>query len=472
MKHASRLPLIALASLVATPASWAQQQQARPVSGPANRDALVATLDSLARNYITEAPAAGLSIAVIRRGDTLLLGGYGQRDRERHLPAEASTVYRVGSITKQFTSAAVMRLVDRGAVRLEDPITKYLPQYPQWKGVTVRQLLNHTSGIRSYTSSKEWRTQATKDLAPSAVLAFIEKDTLDFPSGTKWRYNNSGYMLLGMLLEKVTKQPYAALMERDFFRPLGMRTAGYCPSTPTDPQHAVGYSHREEAFRHSEPLSMTHPYSAGALCMSVPDFLRWQSALMRGKVVSAKSLALMTGPESLSTGKSTSYGMGLAPGKVGTHATVQHGGSINGFSTQQFWFPADSLSIVTFVNTDGADPDWLVHNVAATLFGMPLTKKKLDVVPLAAADRAKYEGTYTIALPDGNLLPFRLFAEGDELMGQGEGHGKTPLRYLGDDTFGADFDPTVRMKFRVEGGRVTGASLFQRGATMAMTRKP
>jgi CubicO group peptidase (beta-lactamase class C family) len=472
MMHALRLPLIALATLVAARSIGAQQQQARPVDGPSKRDVLVATLDSLARNYITETPATGLTIAVVHRGDTLLLGGYGERDRERHLAADASTVYRVGSITKQFTAAAIMRLVERGAVRLEDPVSKYLPQYPQWKGVTIRHLLNHTSGIHSYTASAEWRKHAAEDLSTAAIVGFVEKDTLDFPTGTRWRYNNTGYMLLGMVLEKVTKQPYATLMERDFFRPLGMRTATYCPSASSDALHAVGYAYDDESFRLAEPLSMTHPYSAGALCMSVPDYLRWQSALTRGKIVSARSLALMTGPESLSTGKSTSYGMGLAPGKVGTHATVQHGGSINGFSTQQYWFPAESLSIVAFVNTNGADPDWLVNNVAAAVFGMPTTKKKLETVPLAAADRAKYEGAYDIMLPDGNVLQLRIFAEGDQLLGQANGQGKMPIRYLGDDTFGVDFDPKLRMKFRVEGGRVLSGSLLQNGETMAMKRKP
>ncbi|MDB4881895.1 MAG: hypothetical protein JWL95_661 [Gemmatimonadetes bacterium] len=472
MPHALRLPLLVLATFVTSQAGWAQQQQAQPLASAAKRDVLVATLDSLGRNFILDAPATGLTMAVISRGDTLLLRGYGERDRERHLSADASTVYRVGSITKQFTAAAIMRLVERGAVRLEDPITKYLPQYPQWKAVTVRQLLNHTSGIHSFTSSAEWAKHANEALAPAAVVAFVEKDSLDFPSGTKWSYSNTGYSLLGMLLEQVTKQPYSTLIEREFFKPLGMRTASYCPSVPSDVRDAVGYSEKDGAFRQSAPLSMTQPYSAGALCMSVPDFLRWQSALMRGKVVSAKSLTLMAGPELLTNGKPTGYGMGLAPGMVGTHATVQHGGGINGFSTQQLWFPADSLSIVTFVNTEGANLDWLVNNVASAVLGMTLSPKKLQTVALSAADRAKYEGTYLIASPDGNTLELRLFTEGEELLAQPNSQNKLPVRYLGEDTFGVDFDPKLRLKFIIEGGRAVGGSLLQNGETMPMKRKP
>jgi D-alanyl-D-alanine carboxypeptidase len=214
---------------------------------------------------------------------------------------------------------------------------------------------------------------------------------------------------------------------------------------------------------------MTHPYAAGALCMSVPDYLSWQHALMGGKIVKPATLALMVGPETLANGTKTGYGMGLAPGTIDTHADIQHGGSINGFSTQQFWFPADSLSIVTFVNTDGADPDWLVRNVASAVFGLPITPKRVPSVPLPAADRARFVGQYDITRRDGSLLPFKLFAEGEELMAQAEDQGKTPLRYLGDDTFGADFDPKLRLIFKLENGKVTGATLLQGGATMAVT---
>ena len=340
------------------------------------RAALVARLDSIATGFLAESPAAGMTIAVVSRGDMLLLKGYGERDREKHLVADTSTVYRIASITKQFTAAAVMRLVERGSVKLEAPITTYLPQYPQWSSVTVRQLLNHTSGIKSYTSVPEWRARSAADLTPAQLVAFVEKAPFDFPPGSNWRYNNTGYILLGMLLEKVTKRPYAALVARDFFTPLGMRSARYCPSRPTDAAFAVGYDEAAGKYRPAEYLSMTHPYAAGGLCMSVPDYLRWQSALYHDRIVSARSLALMAGPETLTVGDrrgtTTGYGMGLGRGNVGTHPTIQHGGSINGFSTQQYWFPKDSLSIVAFINTSGAEQNWLVDNLASAVLGIPV----------------------------------------------------------------------------------------------------
>jgi D-alanyl-D-alanine carboxypeptidase len=470
-----RFPLVGLLlALAAAPVGAAQQQP--PASTRPSRAEIVARLDSIATDYLAEAPATGVTIAVVSRADTLLLKGYGERDREKHLVADANTVYRIGSITKQFTAAAVMRLVERGTVKLDDPITKYLPQYAQWSPVTVRQLLNHTSGIHSYTSTPNWRARWADDLTPAQVVSFVEKDTLDFAPGSAWRYNNTGYMLLGMLLETVTKQPYASLLDREFFQPIGMRSAAYCPSKPADAAYAIGYTKDGASFKPAPYLSMTHPYSAGALCMSVPDYLRWQSALHSGRVVGTNSVALMAGPEALTSGSKqgtkTGYGMGLATGVLGTHQIIQHGGDIHGFASQQYWFPADSLRVVAFVNTDGANQDWLVKNLASAVLGLPVTPLRPRAVPIAAADLAKFAGDYDIGLPDGRVLPFRIFVEEGELMGQAEGQGKGPLKYIGNDTFGADFDPTVRLIFTVESGRVTSAKLLQRGATMNVTRRP
>ena len=386
---ALRTPLAAFLTLTLALSACAQA----PTSGVADpsRSVLVARLDSIAADFITASPASGMTIAVVSRGDTLLLKGYGERDRENHLPADVSTVYRIASITKQFTVAAVMRLVERGSVGLDDPITRFLPQYPQWSSVTVRQLLNHTSGIKSYTSTPEWRQRWNDDLSPTQLVAFVEKAPFDFPPGSAWSYNNTGYMLLGMLLEKVTGQPYAALVQREFFEPLGMQSATYCPSRPTDAAYAVGYDEENGKYRRSEYLSMTHPYAAGALCMSVPDYLKWQSALHGGRIVSAQSLALMAGPETLTVGPkkgtTTGYGMGLARGNVGSHPTIQHGGSINGFSTQQYWFPNDSLSVVAFINTNGAEQNWLADNLASAVFGMPVRRKGAPAAAIKVTGR-------------------------------------------------------------------------------------
>jgi D-alanyl-D-alanine carboxypeptidase len=455
-------------SLIPLALSLGAQAPTRPV--------LVARLDSLARDFLVDAPAAGATVAVIKGSDTLLFSGFGEQDRERHLPADRATIYRIGSITKQFTSAAIMQHVQDGRLHLTDRLGTLLPEYPAWKDVTLRQLLNHTSGIHSYTASKSWAPHMADPLKPAEVMAYVASDTFDFAPGTAWRYNNSGYFLLGMILEKVEHKPYAQIVRDRFFAPLNMRSAAYCPNAPTDPHYAAGYDRQGASVAPTARLDLSSPYSAGALCMSVPDFLTWQTALTSGRVVSPATYTLMTTADTIASGLHTGYGFGLAPGMLGAHRLVQHGGDINGFSTQQLWFPDDSLRVVVFANTLGSAPDRLALNLVRATFGMPVVvaPKLPPIVPLAAADRAKYEGTYDLTRANGSVLPLHVWIEGDALVSQAEGpgQGKIPLRYLGNDVFGADFDPSVRLTFTIENGKAAKVRLLQGGGSIEGQRRP
>jgi len=449
----------------------------QPTTAPATtRAELVARLDSLARDFLKEAPAIGATVAVVRGSDTLLLTGVGERDRDRHLPAETGTIYHIGSITKQFTSAAILRLVDAGTLSLADSLGKLLPQYPQWRNVTLRQLLNHTSGIHSYTTSGEWPRHWKEDLKPAAIVDFVAKDTFDFAPGTQWRYNNTGYMLLGMVLERTTGVPYAEYIRRTFFVPFSMRSATYCPSRPTDKAYASGYDLNAGRIEPTKYLSMTQPWAAGALCMSVPDFLRWQTALTTGQVVPAATYARMSTSDTLSTGGLTNYGFGLMPARLGTRTMIHHGGDVHGFSAEQLWLPDDSLRVVVFTNTLGSNPEFLARNLASTVIGLPLrTKTKLpQSVFLAAADRAKYQGMYDIVLPSGRVLPLRVFGDADGLAAKGEAPGQGTIRlvYLGSDSFGAEFDASLRLTVVFENGAAVKARLMQGGVTMEGARRP
>ncbi len=363
---------------------------ALPLNAQGDRRALTARLDSISRAWLAAGPSAGASIAVVRGSDTLLLEGIGERDHERGLPATSATVYRIGSITKQFTSAAIMQLVEQGRIGLNDPLTKYLPQYPQWRTVTIRQLLNHTSGIHSYTGNADWVKTWNDDLTTAQIVAFVAKDTFDFTPGSAYRYNNTGYVLLGMILDKVTGTPYPTLMQRRFFTPLGMRTATYCPSVITAANDARGYDRGAGVITSSKFLSMTHPYSAGALCMSVIDYLRWQTALTSGRVVTPASYTMMSTSDTLPNGKPVTYGFGLVPGLLGTHRMVQHGGGVNGFNTMEMWFPDDSLRVVVFSNTVGSNPNALARTLASTVLGVPLPVST-QIASLEATIRARLD---------------------------------------------------------------------------------
>jgi D-alanyl-D-alanine carboxypeptidase len=458
------------------PFAAAAGQAVAPQGSAVARAALVARIDSLAMDHVTNGPAASVAVAVVRGRDTIVMRGYGLADRDAKRAAGPTTVYEIGSITKQFTASAIMRLVEQGKINLDDDLSKYLRFPLQGHHVTIRQLLNHTSGIHSYTSKREWASTWAQDFTPDSIVGFVARDTFDFAPGTRWLYNNTGYVLLGMVIEKVSGKPYAAYLDEQFFKPLGLKQLSYCPSHTTDTSFAKGYSARAGALSPSAYLSMTHPFAAGALCASVRDYLVWQRALHGGRVVSARSYQLMTTPDTLNDGKKLDYGFGLGVGQLGTHRMIAHGGGINGFTTAQLYFPDDTLSVIVFTNTDGVGPDLAARNIAASVFGLPLVQpnRPPPAVALDPAMRDKLLGTYDLNRLAGGVFTIRVFMDGSTLTAQAEGPGQGafPMIHVGNNVFATTFDPTIRLAFVVENGQVTKARLTQRGNTMEGPRRP
>lgn len=383
MRQARRTSIAASALLVlsAMSASAQSSTNGRDSSAtsrtPPSRAEVIARVDSLAKAFLAQPQSPGLSISVIRAGrDTLVFKGYGKADLENDVPATPATVYRIGSITKQFTAAAVMRLVEKGSVHLGDSIGKYLPELPRaWRPVKIRQLLNHTSGIPSYTDLGEsWARRWGEYMSPDTLVALTASKPMDFAPGTGWRYDNTGYVVLGMLLEKVSGKPYAEYLESTLFTPLGLTHTYYCERSPLIPHRARGYQREGKSFTNAPYLDMSQPYSAGALCSTVGDLARWNRLLATGKVVSPASYAEMTTPEG--NAGLNHYGFGLVRGAVGSHIMIEHGGGIHGFITSNAYLPNDSLSITVLTNAAPSNPDALLGNIARAVYGIPLVQPK------------------------------------------------------------------------------------------------
>lgn len=355
---------LAIAALIAAGTAHAQ------ISTPQERAAFATRVDSLAKAYMAETHAPGVSIAVIRGRDTLVMAGFGLADIAAHRQATPATIYEIGSNTKQFTSSAIMRLAEHHKLSIDDDLSKYLPQIPlHGNRVTIRHLLTHTSGIRSYTEVEAWRPHWAEDLTPDSIMGFVAKDTFDFAPGTRYKYDNSGYILLGMVIEKVSGQPYAKYLETQFFKPLGLTHTSYCPSHTTDPAFGAGYSKKDDGVMPHEYLSLTQPYAAGSLCSTVGDFVKWQRDLAGGKVVSPASFTLMSTAATLTNGQAIRYGFGLVPGEMLGHKNFSHSGGIPGFTTMAYYFPDDMLNVVVFTNYDGASPGPLAGNIARIAYG-------------------------------------------------------------------------------------------------------
>lgn len=435
-----------------------------------DRAAIARQVDSLLVNYLADGRGASAAVAVVRGRDTIVMTATGLADVDGKRPASATTIYRIGSLTKQFTAALILQLAEQGKLSLDDSLGGFLPATPAaWRGIPIRRLLNHTSGVHNYTDVASWRQTWSRDLKASEIIAFVENDTLDFKPGTRWSYSNTGYVLLGMIIEAVTRQRYARVVQDRIFKPLGMTRSSYCASTPPPREDfALGYNAGVNGLTRAPYLSLTHPHAAGALCMTAGDFVRWQQALAGGRVVSAASYREMTTPEVLGGGARNSYGFGIGVVQVESHRGLGHGGGIHGFVTNAAWFPDDSVQVVVFSNSAVPAFGRLTQTVQRAALGVPLG---LAAIPLPAADRDRFVGTYDLQLPN-RVLPFRIFVRDGALMSQAEGQGEIPLRYLGNKVFGADFDTALRVTFVEENGAITKLTLLQGGGLFDGPRRP
>jgi len=448
-----------------------------PVSGQAPARAVRARIDSLIEDFLIKAPAASAAVAVVRGHDTLVMRGYGLADREAGRAATPSTVYEIASNTKQMTAAAIMRLVERGAIGLDDEVSKHVNGLPlHGRHVTVRQLLNHTSGIPNYTASPGWRLKDAQDFTPEQLIGLAARDSLDFEPGTHYSYGNTGYVALGLIIERASGKSYGAFLADEFFKPLGLKETRYCPLNGGDATFARAYAVKDSALVPAPKFSLTHAYSAGSVCSSVRDMLVWQRALSGGRVVSARSYALMTTPDTLLNGMPTTYGLGLFVEELGPHHMITHTGSITGFTSSMLYFPAETLSVIVLTNTDQRGPEPLALNIARVLFGMPLQARTPRPASLALppAERDRLLGTYDLIRPDRRTLPLTIFVNGTALMAaaDGLGPGASPVLYYGNHVFGMPFDPALRMTFVEDGGVVSRVRLVSNGYSMEGRRRP
>ena len=411
-----------------------------PMQAP-DAAALVRYVDSVATAAVTEHRTAGVAVAVVRNGRTVLAKGYGFADLENDVPVTPETVFRIGSITKQFTSAAIMRLMEQGKLSLDDTLQKFLPTFPtQGNHVTVRHLLNHTSGIKSYTSlGPKWQRVIRLDLMPDSLVALFANGPFDFKPGDAWSYDNSGYFLLGMIIEKLSGKSYGQYLQDEFFTPLGLKSTIYCDQAPLIKHRAQGYAVRPDGqFINAEPLSMTQPFAAGSLCSTVNDLAAWTLALSSGKVVSAASYRMMTTPGTLNDGKPLTYGFGLGTGVLGGHRQVSHNGGINGFVSELHHYPDDSVVTVVLTNTGALAAIQIERLIARRTLGI----KDLPAVPIDAAALARVTGDYTFG--NGRV---KVFVEKGRLRMQQGAAPAFGLKYVGSNRFVRDDNDDVQYEF-------------------------
>jgi CubicO group peptidase (beta-lactamase class C family) len=314
----------------------------------------------------------GIAVGIYSREQILLAKGYGLANIELNVPVKAETVFQSGSVGKQFAAAAIMMLVEEGKVGLEDSITKYFPNAPQgWQEIRVKNLLSHTSGLSEYESDERTGPQGPfylrLDYTEDEMVSKIEALPIEFKPGDKWDYRNTNYVLLGVIIHKVTGSFYADYLQQRIFMPLGMSSTRLISEADIIPNRSSGYEHKGEIIQNQSWVSPTFNSTAdGALYFNVLDLAKWDAALYGTKLLKQSSLDQSWTVFSLNDGKSNggNYGFGWAIATVNGHKLVEHGGAWQGFRSHFLRYPDDSISVAVLTNADSGRPGQFAHVIA------------------------------------------------------------------------------------------------------------
>ena len=349
----------------------------------------------LSEAYLADEP--GAAVIITRDGSQILRKAYGMADLELGVPMEPDMVFRLGSITKQFTASAILLLEQQGKLSVKDSITKYLPNYPvHGLNITIEHLLSHTSGIFNVTSIPGYmKDSVRRDLKIDELIQVFSSQPMEFPPGQLWSYSNSGYVLLGAIIERVSGQSYAEFIERDVFTPLGM-TNSYYGGHQIIPRRVSGYQGRSGQYRNADYLSMTQPHAAGSLLSTIDDLARWDAALYTGQLLTRKSFEKMTTRFRLNDGETTDYGYGFLLSTLRGHPVVEHAGGIHGFVASAMRIPDERIYIAILSNNPGRrpGPGYWVRKIGAEILGNPFTEWK--EVQLDSEVLSRYVGAYRI----------------------------------------------------------------------------
>ena len=404
--------------------------------------------EMLAKEFKPNEP--GAAVIVVKDGQVVFRKGYGMANLEFGVPIEPDMIFRIGSVTKQFTAVATLMLAEQGKLALTDEITKFLPDYPtQGRKITVEHLLTHTSGIVSYTGMAEWRPQMRKDISLAEMIAVFKDKPMEFAPGERWNYNNSGFVLLGAVIEKASGMKYADFIEQKIFAPLGMKRSFYDDTARIIPRRAAGYSKRKDVYVNADYLSMSWPHAAGSLISTVDDLALWDAALYTDKILKQESLKRAWKPFALNDGRLAKYGYGWALTSMEGHPVIEHGGGINGFTCDAIRLPDDRVYVAILTNRDsGVGP--VSRKIAALAAGITLREPAAIAMAPEAFD--KYAGVYQISEKEEMIVT----REGEKFFVQHPMMGRREFQPMSETEFFNKQNPAMRVTFVRAGDAVTG----------------
>lgn len=334
----------------------------------------------------------GAAILVSRNGEIIYSKAFGMANLELNIPMQNDNVFWIASIGKQFTAIAILQLMEQGKLNLQDEITRFIPDYPtQGNKITIEHLLTHTSGIHNYAGIKDPEKKLSGDISLIQVIDFFKNLPMRFAPGTKWEYSNSGYLLLGYIIEKITGKSYPEYLEENIFKPLGMANSFFANNKRIIKKRVGAYSAGEMGFENSRYLNPTIIYSAGAIQTTVGDFFKWHQAVHTYKLVKKETIEKAFTRYKLTDGKETDYGYGWRLGFVYESSSIWHGGSIEGFGNIEIYLPKEDVFVAVFSNCDCYYPKDIAAKLAALAVG-----KRYDYQEILVENSIlkKYVGLY------------------------------------------------------------------------------
>lgn len=331
---------------------------------------LQAKIDSSILTVFKDKNGPGAVFMVAHQGKIIYEKAFGKANLELEVDMRTESVFQLGSMTKQFTAIALLMLEEQGKLKVTDPVSKYIPDYPAGDKITIHHLLTHTSGIKDFTKMKSLSEIAQKEMTPKMMVDFFKNEAMDFAPGEKFVYNNSGYVLLGFLIELTSGENYEAFIKKNIFDKAGMTHSYYASDRRLISKRAYGYHKKEPSYVNKTSISFSVPFSSGSLMSTTGDLLKWQNALNKNTLLSAEKSKKAFSSYKLNSGEAFTYGYGWHLKEINGVVTREHGGSIFGFKTMGVYIPDEDLYVVGLSNCDCNSPTKLTGDIATLALEM------------------------------------------------------------------------------------------------------
>lgn len=321
-------------------------------------------IDSLITGEFNDPDGPGGVFMIAQKGKIIYRKAFGKANLELDANLTPDYVFQIGSMTKQFTAISILMLEEQGKLNVQDPVSKYIKDYPSGDKITIHHLLTHTSGIKDFTKMKSISTIAQKEMKPEMMVDFFKNEPVDFAPGEKFDYNNSGYVVLGYIIELVSGETYENFIKKNIFDKAGMTHSYYATDRQIILKRAYGYHKKEHGYVNKTMINFSVPFSSGSLMSTVDDMLKWQNALNKNILLGARETEKAFRPYTLNNGEQFTYGYGWHLKNINGTPVREHGGSIFGFKSMAVYIPGKDIYVIGFSNCDCHSPTEVTRNIA------------------------------------------------------------------------------------------------------------